>query len=124
MSDTNMIKKIKQSINFSESDLQENEQQATIKTSTQSNIVSNSVTEHVENSVIIQTSDNNTSSNFVAFNSDELVNDTSPEPNCLALTVRKDYNLEIVKNAFTVTGRLTWKIALITSIINILNMMF
>ena len=44
--------------------------------------------------------------------------------NCLALTVKKDYNLTIVKNVFTTTGRLSWKIALVTAIINILNMLF
>ena len=47
-----------------------------------------------------------------------------PEPNCLALVVRKDYNLTIVKNIFTTTGRLSWKIAFITAVINILNMLF
>lgn len=51
-------------------------------------------------------------------------NNNIPESNCLALVVRKDYNLTIVKNVFTTTGRLSWKIALITAIINILNMLF
>lgn len=51
-------------------------------------------------------------------------NSDIPESNCLALVVRKDYNLTIVKNVFTTTGRLSWKIALITAIINILNMLF
>ena len=51
-------------------------------------------------------------------------NNDIPESNCLALVVRKDYNLTIVKNVFTTTGRLSWKIALITAIINILNMLF
>lgn len=48
----------------------------------------------------------------------------TPEPNCLALTVRKDYNLVIVKNIFTASGRLSWKIVLSTIILNILNMLF
>lgn len=47
-----------------------------------------------------------------------------PEPNCLALTVRKDYNLVIVKNIFTATGRLSWKIILSTVVLNFLRMMF
>ncbi len=51
-------------------------------------------------------------------------NSDIPESNCLALVVRKDYNLTIVKNVFTTTGRLSWKIALITAIINVLNMLF
>ena len=46
------------------------------------------------------------------------------EPNCLALTVRKDYNLIIVKNIFTSTGRLSWKVALATAILNIINLLF
>ncbi len=51
-------------------------------------------------------------------------NNDVTESNCLALVVRKDYNLTIVKNVFTTTGRLSWKIALITAIINVLNMLF
>lgn len=47
-----------------------------------------------------------------------------PEPNCLALTVRKDYNLMIVKNIFTASGRLSWKIVLATVVLNFLNMIF
>lgn len=59
-------------------------------------------------------------------NSTDLTNSQNdiPESNCLALVVRKDYSLTIVKNIFTTTGRLSWKIALITGIINILNMLF
>lgn len=51
------------------------------------------------------------------------VNNT-PEPNCLALTVRKDYNLMIVKNIFTASGRLSWKIVLATVVLNFLNILF
>lgn len=51
-------------------------------------------------------------------------NNDIPEPNCLALTVRKDYNLVIVKNIFTASGRLSWKIILATVVLNILNMLF
>lgn len=68
-------------------------------------------------------SDDNTQSNTI-FNPNELTFNDAPEPNCLALTVKKDYNLTIVKNVFTTTGRLSWKIALVTAIINILNMLF
>lgn len=53
-----------------------------------------------------------------------LHNDDIPEPNCLALTVKKDYNLTIVKNVFTTTGRLSWKVILTTIAINFLNMIF
>ena len=51
-------------------------------------------------------------------------NDDIPEPNCLALTVKKDYNLTIVKNVFTTTGRLSWKVILATIALNFLNMIF
>ena len=47
-----------------------------------------------------------------------------PEPNCLALTIKKDYNLIIVKNIFTASGRISWKIVLSTIVLNILNMLF
>lgn len=47
-----------------------------------------------------------------------------PESNCLALTVRKDYNITIVKNIFTTTGRLSWKIILSTIVLNFLRMLF
>lgn len=45
-----------------------------------------------------------------------------PEPNCLALTVRKDYNLTIIKNIFTTSGRMSLKIALSTFVLNFLRM--
>lgn len=47
-----------------------------------------------------------------------------PEPNCLALTVKKDYNLTIVKNIFTKTGRMSIKVALSTLVLNFLRMFF
>ncbi len=53
-----------------------------------------------------------------------LNNNDIPEPNCLALTVKKDYNLTIAKNVFTTTGRLSWKVILATIAINFLNMIF
>ena len=60
-------------------------------------------------------------------NTENIIKEPSEEANitnCLAMTVKKDYNLTIVKNVFTTTGRLSWKIALVTAIINILNMLF
>lgn len=84
------------------------------------NVSDDVVLPNVENSVLSDTS----ISNDIAFNQDELKYDDAPEPNCLALTVKKDYNLTVIKNVFTTTGRLTWKIALVTAIINMLNMLF
>lgn len=51
-------------------------------------------------------------------------NSDIPEPNCLALTVRKDYNLTIIKNIFTTSGRMSLKIALSTLVLNFLRMFF
>lgn len=46
------------------------------------------------------------------------------QANCLALTVRKDYNLTIIKNIFTTSGRMSLKIALSTLVLNFLRMFF
>lgn len=51
-------------------------------------------------------------------------NDDIPEPNCLALTVRKDYNLTVAKNIFTTSWRMSLKIALSTLALNFLRMFF
>lgn len=67
--------------------------------------------------------ENETSSDIISQEA-SLNNDDIPEPNCLALTVKKDYNLTIVKNVFTTTGRLSWKVILATIAINFLNMIF
>lgn len=48
----------------------------------------------------------------------------TPEVNCLALTVKKDYNLVVVKNIFTKSGRLSLKILLITTLLHLLNLLF
>lgn len=49
-------------------------------------------------------------------------NDEDVHSNCLALTVRKDYNLSIVKNSIFTTLRVSWKIAISTFILNILKL--
>lgn len=85
-------------------------------------VYDDSILESSENSSLESSNDSlveNTVSNI-----SEPDNSDIPESNCLALVVRKDYNLTIVKNVFTTTGRLSWKIALITAIINVLNMLF
>lgn len=43
---------------------------------------------------------------------------------CLALTVRKSYNLSIVKNSIFTTLRVSWKVALSTFVLNILKLFF
>lgn len=51
-------------------------------------------------------------------------NKDSNQSNCLALTVRKDYNLTIIKNIFTTGGRISLKVALSTLVLNFLRMFF
>ena len=52
---------------------------------------------------------------------EETINENS-QTNCLALTIRKDYNLIIAKNFITTTGRISWKIVLSTFVLNFLRM--
>lgn len=73
---------------------------------------------------IVENNGLNTTSTNTNFNINNDKDKETPEPNCLALTVRKDYNLVIVKNIFTASGRLSWKIVLATIVLNILNMLF
>lgn len=49
------------------------------------------------------------------------VQSDSEVANCLALTVKKDYNLTIVKNVFIRTLKNTWRIALSIFTLNILK---
>lgn len=92
-------------------------------------IESNNVSEVVDNDVVENNVSMELPSDSKAAETSNLVNSnvvdtTVPEPNCLALTVRKDYNLIIVKNIFTTTGRLSWKIVLSTIVLNFLRMIF
>lgn len=48
-------------------------------------------------------------------------NSNSEVANCLALTVKKDYSLSIVKNVFIKTLKNTWRIALSIFTLNILK---
>lgn len=44
--------------------------------------------------------------------------------NCVALTVRKDYKLTIVKNIAKKGAKMSWKVALSIAVINFLNTFF
>ncbi|CDA58896.1 unknown [Clostridium sp. CAG:245] len=44
--------------------------------------------------------------------------------NCLALTVKKDYSLSIVKHVFFRTWKTTWRVALSVFILNFLSFFF
>ena len=57
-------------------------------------------------------------------NESQAVNEKTAETNCLALTVRKNYNLSIVKNSIFTTLRISWKVALSTLVLNILKLFF
>lgn len=46
------------------------------------------------------------------------------ETNCLALTVRKNYNLSIIKNGLLTTLRVSWKVGISTLLLNILKLFF
>lgn len=46
------------------------------------------------------------------------------ETNCLALTIRKDYHLSIIKNTVFTTIRVTCKVFLYTLFLNLLKMFF
>lgn len=52
----------------------------------------------------------------------ELNNDIDTSTNCLALTVRENYQIVAVKNFFKKSFRVSWKIALSMVTINFLNM--
>lgn len=70
----------------------------------------------------IQLSNDNTTSDDDIITSN--TNNDNVQTNCLALTVRKDYNLVIVKNIFTASGRISWKVLIASAIINFLNLIF
>lgn len=44
--------------------------------------------------------------------------------NCLALTVKKDYSLSIVKHVFVRTWKTTWRVALSIFVLNFLSFFF
>lgn len=46
------------------------------------------------------------------------------ETNCLALTVRKNYNVSIFKNTVFTTFRVTFKVAVFTFVLNFLSLFF
>ena len=59
-------------------------------------------------------------------NEDEEVSEKKEtvETNCLALTVRKNYNISIFKNTVFTTFRVTFKVAVFTFVLNFLSLFF
>lgn len=89
-------------------------------------IDNNNNTNNSTNNTINNNNNNNNAINSITeqlVENSEDANDT-PKPNCLALTVRKDYNLTIFKNIFTTSRRMSLKIAISTLVLNFLRMFF
>ena len=69
------------------------------------------------------TSQNNTSISNLSSNEDENKEKTV-ETNCLALTVRKDYNFAIARNTVFKTIRMSIKVAISTIVLNLIKLFF
>ena len=82
--------------------------------------LSNLISEDIdnENSNITSSIDVNT---IIDKNIDSSLNDSTS--NCLALTIRKNYNLISIKNIFSTTGKISLKILISTFILNILSIL-
>ena len=70
----------------------------------------------------IEENDINLKSNINSDIERELNNDIDTATNCLALTVRENYQVVAVKNFLKKSFRVSWKIALSMFTINFLNM--
>lgn len=57
-------------------------------------------------------------------NSNELVGCNQEFSNCLALTVKKDYSISVVKNIFVRTVKGIWKVAISIFTLNIIKFFF
>lgn len=81
--------------------------------------------------------DNNNSLNSVLtvnnFNEEEILdkhvdnlpttnNNIDNTTNCLALTVKENYHMVVIRNAFKKSCRVSWKVAVSIFVINFLNM--
>ena len=76
--------------------------------------------EHTKKSVE-ETVEGNASETII----NETISNSIPlETNCLALTIKKDYNFTIIKNVFTTTRRMTFKVFCSTMFLNFLRFMF
>lgn len=89
------------------------------------NLISNEDSNN-RNSININKNDNYTDLTTIDFssNTEQKQEKETVETNCLALTVRKDYNLSIFKNSIVTTFRVSWKIAVSTFLLNLLKLFF
>lgn len=83
----------------------------------ESNIDSLSVDNISQNSILDETQEE-----LNLNKDDEINNNIDTTTNCLALTVRENYHIVVVKNFFKKTFRVSWKVALSIITINFLNM--
>lgn len=83
--------------------------------------IDNEVIENTEDSTIEISDFEDNHQSVVALKSTE---EETASTTCLALTVRKSYNLAIVKNSIFTTLRVSWKVALSTFVLNILKLFF
>ena len=75
----------------------------------------------VNNATDLELKDSELQNNSSVENSLEAENNNV---NCLALTVKKDYSLSIVKHVFVRTWKTTWRVALSVFILNFLSFFF
>ena len=99
-------------------------------------ITNNNITDSSDTSDTIDTSSNNSDNCAISATStnEELENTSNnttteeseqketAETNCLALTVRKNYNVSIIKNSIFTSLRLSFKVAISTLVLNILKL--
>ena len=71
----------------------------------------------------INTNENNIQNNLNT-NTDLTISNEQQKYNCLALTIKKNYNLTIIKNFFFTSNRISLKIFFSSFILNILKLFF
>ena len=103
----------------------QNEQKDTLKNTNDVQAINNQDNVTIENNKNFDLDNSNNQleeneNNHVQTINNNVENENST--NCIALTVRKDYNLSIFKNSIFTTLRVSWKIAISTFILNILKL--
>lgn len=105
------------------------ENQDTLQGKTFIDTEENNTKEIDSDNIDLTSNDNNLKSENIL--SDENVNSKgndeekeSIETNCLALTVRKDYNFSIAKNTVFKTIRMSIKVAISTFVLNLIKLFF
>ena len=88
----------------------------TLDTTSVEDSIEDCVEDSVEDSVENSTED--------SIEDSEILEDNSEISNCLALTVKKDYNLSVVKNVVVRTFKGIWKVAISIFTLNIIKFFF